>query len=1592
MLLLLYDCIYGYKRNSLVAIYKVLFQIVVLYLLQVNLRLMWSRDESGENPTANQQSNINNNNNNNHHLNLLPPSHHHHHHHFMNENSSSMLFMALALNSAQIIVYTCFLDGLQRTKVLEKRKSPETRASFVSLLTFCWFTRFLVSADRESIDSDDIWSLNDDHASQKLHQLYRMLREKQQQRPQQRRWLPQQRRLQQQQQQDLPLLHHQQRHLQCRLPDGDGNNINDYKRNNNNNNHDDVITANDLGNNNNDNNISNNNNNNNNNNFEIKLTNILFCMFYKMFINGALLNVISDLLMFATPYLLRLLLAHLNNSPQKSSNSLSSINSTNDIINHYVINNKNDDDVSNTNNASDSNGVCYLYVMLLYTCACTQTLLRHRYMHLYATIGLKLHSTLHSAIYEKNKNNNNIEIGEILNLATVDTQKLVDLVSMLNYLWSAPIQIGLAVYFLWQLVGPSVLAGVAMVILMLPVNALVAKMCRRFQVIDQMKFKDARIRMMNEVINGIKLIKLYAWEDVFAEKITKVRVQEVKVIKRSAYLASLASFAWTCTPFLVSLTTFAVYVLSSEENVLNAEKAFVALTLFNILRNPLSMLPIFVTNITVARVSLERLQNFLSLDDDNRNSNHLSTHTPHAHAHTQFNYDLLFINFIIHRRVNLKIKRGSLVAVVGAVGAGKSTFLQSLIGEVRCISGCIYTTGAVTYSSQEPWLQNMTIQENILFTSGMDSARYQRTLEACALLPDLQKLNAGDLTEVGDKGVTLSGGQKQRVSLARAAYAEVMDICLFDDPFSSVDDNVASYLFDKLFSNDHGLLRDKTRIIATNHLTFLSKFDQVVIISYASMEELLLNTVKLTSSKLSNDVIGEDDEDDEDDDRDNNDDDKVDCDDEEIGSVDNSADNVINVADDVAATAADAATTAATADVNDDDVDVKMSEDDDKMMVEDSSSEMNRPKVAGVSKKEIINIGKVSSKVFLTYLYSIGPLMVALMFTFYVLNNVLSVSTNIWLSRWSDDDDVISSSSASRDGGVGCINSNNGRITLLIRSFVTSLACCRVSKRLYSSFLQSLLRAPLPFFDLTPKGRILNRATSDVATLDYVMPFTISGFFNIAIMTSLSVLVIVVNIPLFLLPFAILLVGYILIQKYFVVTARHLRRLESNSRSHVFSHFSEALQGCLSTIRAFRVSDKFINGMYSKIDKMQSIHYLYVVSQRWLGLWLEFIGNTLVGFVGVFAVLQRENLSSGVVGLSIVYALDIIQNLNTLVTMSCELETNLVAVERLKEYIDIDEEPDIMNDGDSEQKHRHHRRHHHNHHHHRDDNWPQNGEVSFSNVSAGYGSGRDLVLKDLNFHLPQGQMLGIVGRTGSGKSSILMCLTRVLNPVPGGLVTIAGSDLAAISIKLLRRKITIIPQDPQLFSGSIRFNLDPTNSYTDEEIWTHLESTGLSEMVRDLKGGLDFECLTDDNVFSLGQKQLLCLCRALLRNSFLLILDESTASVDSKTEERIRNLIEKKFKKDKKPSRDKTNHETETTLATNSSEVSTLDEPLSSAHAEGTLIIVAHRTDNVLNCDKILVLEDGRVVECDSPSVLLADRNSKFYRMRQELNQASASS
>ena len=1065
--------------------------------------------------------------------------------------------------------------------------------------------------------------------------------------------------------------------------------------------------------------------------------------------------------------------------------------------------------------------------LAMFAVSVSQTVLLHQYFQRAFETGMRVKSSLTSMIYAKsmrlsNEGRASKSTGDIVNYMAVDTQRLQDLTQYGQMLWSAPFQIVLCMASLYQLVGISMLAGVGAMILMVPINGLIARIMKNLQK-KQMKNKDARTRLVTEILNNMKSIKLFAWSTAFMNKLNFVRnEQELKTLRKIGASQAFANFTWSTTPFLVSCSTFTVFVLTRDEP-LTTELVFPALTLFNLLGFPLAILPMVITSIIEATVAVGRLTSFLTAEELQPNAVQkrecaagIGDESVRVRDAT-FTWDrnesrkcLEDIDFLAHK--------GELSCVVGRVGSGKSSLLQAILGDVWKIHGEVVVHGAVAYVAQSPWVMNASVKENIIFGHRWDPRFYERTIQACAFAEDLKTLPDGDQTEVGERGISLSGGQKARLTLARAVYARA-DIYLLDDVLSAVDQHVGRHLIDNVLGSK-GLLASKTRILATNSIPVLIEADFITLIrdgrvlekgTYEQLTAMKGEVANLIKTANNEEV-------------------------EETPSP-----SVEDSSKDSASTSGseDSETVFGTGTGN-----YLEDPSDEKDEVQEgitllapirpggglgrrmSSSTLRRASTAsfkgargkitdeegqGVKSKqdkEFSEQGKVKWNVYYEYAKNSNLIAVGIYLVMLIAAQTAQIGGSLWLKEWAEVNQRYGSNpKVGKYIGIYFAFGIGGAALVVVQTLILWIFCSiEASRKLHERMAFAIFRSPMSFFETTPSGRILNRFSSDIYRVDEVLARTFNMLFVNSARAFYTLVLIAASTPVFIALIIPLGAVYLYIQRYYLRTSRELKRLDSISRSPIYAHFQESLGG-ITTIRAYRQQDRFAQENEWRVDANLRAYFPSINANRWLAVRLEFIGSFIILAAASFAIISvasGSGLSAGLVGLAMSYALQITTSLNWIVRQTVEVETNIVSVERVLEYARLPSEaPDRIS------KHR------------PKISWPASGAVNFNGYSARYRSGLDLVLKNINLNIKSHEKIGVVGRTGAGKSSLTLALFRIIEPDTGS-ISIDDLNTSTIGLFDLRGRLAIIPQDAALFEGTVRDNLDPGHVQDDTELWSVL--------------------------------------------------------------------------------------------------------------------------------------------------------------------------
>ena len=1211
----------------------------------------------------------------------------------------------------------------------------------------------------------------------------------------------------------------------------------------------------------------------------------------------------------------------------------------------------------------------------------------------------------------------------------VDSFKVSEISAYLHFLWAeTPVQFVLAIVLLYQILGSSSIVGIGMMALLLPVNMVISK---RFANVQKkiLAATDARIHTTNEVLTNIRIIKYFAWEDRFLGVVDEKRVVELRQLRNRYIIWTIAATIWSGAPVVITLLTFLVYTVVEKRDLIPSV-AFTALSLFSLLRIPLDQLADMVAHVQESKVSVDRVEEYLnepetdkykqlgSVKYDDNGAPILGFENATFTWGSKDSDEFKMIDLHMHFTV------GELNVIIGPTGSGKTSMLMALLGEMTLLEGSVYLpagksreelkadpetslTESVAYCAQQAWLINGTIKENIIFASNWDARRYKNVIVACSLQRDLEILDGGDQTLVGEKGVTLSGGQKQRISLARALYCDARHV-LLDDVLSAVDSHTAKWIFDKALMGP--LMYNRTCILVTHNASLC--------LPHAEFGVVLDNGRVAVQGTP-----------------------------QEIISSDKLAEDMSKFDSRPASRGASALPSRTPSDLGREEREQPLNETQQKtnghleIPIADAGSlpngvsageplskviskdipGMNKP-VDNDIQHESKATGAVKLNIILKYLlYMGGPFYWFLAALCFALQQISQVGTNVWIRQWSNayvqretrfmTDAHESSPVTHVQGGISssfnCMRSGsciwtmpyyttNVRIStrdsdvdvgyylgvyavlglayiivVMAREGVLFAGSLHASKRIHRQLMESIAHAKFRFFDSTPLGQIMNRFSKDIEAVDQeVAPVAVGVVHCLASIITIVVLISVI-IPQFLIAGFFISILYFFIGRFYISSSRDLKRLESIQRSPLYQQFGETLSG-MTTIRAYCDERRFIRDNLHSVNRHNRPFISLWATNRWLAFRVDIIGALVSFFTGVFIVLSVGHIDAGAAGLAMTYAVTFTENVLWFVRLYAMNEQNMNAVERIKEYLDVDQEAAGIVPENRPAA-----------------NWPSKGSVEFIGYSTRYRSDFDLVLRHITFKVLPGEKVGVVGRTGAGKSSLALSLFRALESEDGKIL-VDDIDIGLIGLQDLRENIVMVPQDPTLFTGTIRSNLDPFGLFTDEEIYTALRGVQLigapsgtpsrpstpstPSALKSVQNSPNKQALLNaswanassptepssplenKNIFrnlsspvaesgtnlSQGQRQLLCLARAMLKNPKVLLMDEATASIDYATDAKIQETIRE---------------------------------------IKNTTLTIAHRLQTIVDYDKVLVLDNGEVVEFGDPWQLISKDDGVFRGM-----------
>ncbi|XP_074031100.1 LOW QUALITY PROTEIN: probable multidrug resistance-associated protein lethal(2)03659 [Leptinotarsa decemlineata] len=1222
--------------------------------------------------------------------------------------------------------------------------------------------------------------------------------------------------------------------------------------------------------------------------------------------------------------------------------------------------------IFDTNQVDADRSDAYQCAVMIVVSALLNVLCIHNFNFRIMQVGMKMRVALCSLIYRKAMRLSTsalaeTTIGQMVNLLTNDVGRFDQATHFIHHLWMAPTELFVVMYLCYNNVGYTGLTGILFLLLSIPLQTLLGNRISKFRLTIAYR-TDERVRLMNEIISGIQVIKMYTWEKPFSKLVETVRKREMKYIKLASTIrAIMSSFSISLNRTAV-FTCIITYVLTG--NTLNSAYAFTVTSYYRLLNGLSMFFPQAVSQVSEMLISIKRIRSFLlyeeiernTTDDGNKNPSGKNA-KPSPRTNPTGKDSGIHLNRVSVRwlksnpdnnlhNVTMNIESGQLVAVVGSVGSGKNDFLHVILEELEPQSGSVEINGRISYASQEPWLFGGSVRQNILFGQKFDQQKYDEVVRVCALKRDFTLFPHGDRTLAGERGVSLSGGQRARINLARAIYKDA-DIYLLDDPLSAVDTHVAKQLFEDCIC---GYLAKKCVVLVTHQLQFLKHVPSIYLLEKGKV---------LVSGSY-----------------------------EDIRNSNSSFTKLLH--------------------------DIEEEEEEHRR-----KSRMTLAKVEAVEnevqvlEKEATAKGSISWHVYKSYMKAGGNILkAATVLLIFVMSQAVDSFSDYFITFWVNvqqatsrkllqstvpnvtlavtQSTVLANSTSSLKSTElfqatgNTITESAMKVTAmasLLTSNVTptgnfssaeypfeewwltplftgpstpiyysmlvvcsisltylgSLSfyrwCLTASTRMHNRMFNNIVHSPMRFFNINPCGRVLNRFSKDIGTLDESLPATMLDTIQIGLCVA-AISTVIGSLSIWILvPTVIVFAVFYLIRVVFLQTSRDVKRVESITRSPIFTHLAASLQG-LTTIRAFKAEEILKNEFDNYQNHNSAAFFMFLGANRTFGFLLDFICVIYIAAVLATLLLVKGETFGGNIGLALTQAMGLMGMFQYGMRQWSELENQMTSVERVQEYADLKHEAENMVRPTPK-------------------NWPEAGDIEFRNLNLRYSPTDPYVLKNLSFSIKAKEKVGIVGRTGAGKSSLIQALFRLADIDGEGGIFIDNIDTKSISLHKLRSSISIIPQEPVLFSGTLRKNLDPFDEYEDEILWSALEEVELKKAVDDLPSGLDSKMAEGGSNFSVGQRQLVCLARAILRRNKVLVLDEATANVDPHTDALIQSTIRKRF-------------------------------------ADCTVLTIAHRLHTIMDSDKVLVMDAGQAAEFGHPHLLLKNEGGVFYSLVLQTGKAHA--
>ena len=1227
---------------------------------------------------------------------------------------------------------------------------------------------------------------------------------------------------------------------------------------------------------------------------------------------------------------------------------------------------------TDSNNDKDETKITFLkslslyeLILLMISHKIISLILKRQAQFIAELLGIRSTTQLSLLIYDKllkipTYGMNEFNEGKIINLFQTDTETFAEFYINAGLIIVVPFKIIYSCYLLIAYFKLAFLPGIIVLIILGSLFGVFRGKQKKYQM-ELIKAKDERINVTSKTLDIIKILKLYSWERLFKNLINDKRKIENKANYNKLNLQVMVEAVNGTVEALLIMVCIIFFNLIYKQ--MEVDNILTSLYTIHGLMEPLFNLPLFFISLFEINISLVRIQNFLLLEkhdysqieyisnDENNSDSDYSIIVSNADFGVERkvsdsvnindknnNNDINDINdsnttnenidnnsidsssdeeqqkknlisvfnnkkndsfdstdsntntekddeskieygrvekLILLKDINIKILKGEHIGIIGEIGSGKTCLLNAFINNLKVFpknnnkTGNIKLSGRISFVSQNPWILNTTVEENILLFNEKNEEKYKKIVSICQLEPDFKCLANGDKTEIGEKGVNLSGGQKARISIARAIYSDA-EIYIFDDPLSALDAYVGMNLFKDVFNN---FLSKKTVIISTHALQYLNFFNRIIYMKkgkiewVGSYEEINKQQFFKEFMNLKKEEKNQNKK-------------------KEIKKENEKSDEKLNK----------------------------------------KNKESNANKIDEAKKKK-----KFSCSTYMLFIkFSGGIRMLLELFLTNIIYKFSQIYSDYYLSSWSSENNINKK------------ENNNKLLKYILITFPTIIsvvlrkkfmgdAYMRFNIKMHDLLIDKLVNAPTNLFhDITPRGYIINVLSKDLNTASRVNIF-FSGALRLGFQ-ALGAIIVCIYFNIWTLPVIfIIIILEIYFSSYILQTLKDISRLEGIYRAPLIGVFSETLAG-LNTIRAFNYEKNFENIFYNKMNNYFKICLYQKGISGWYGIILDIISCGLLTFILIICGLFNEKYNAQSIGLLLIYSFNFINEFFNFMEKFNELTKMFTSVERCEKLTKISQEkyPTLETDKDILKNKN-------------DKTFISEGKIVFNNYSVKYRENTPLVLNNLNIEIRGGEKIGVVGRTGSGKSTLCLCLFRLLEAYSGN-IYIDGIDISQIGLEILRSNLSIIPQDPILIKGTIRYNIDPNYNYEDQEILEQLKDLGFEEFLNDKN--LNYEVGENGANISVGERQLICIARALIRKTKIIIMDEATANIDYKTESLLKNSIKKGMK-----------------------------------HC--TVITIAHRIKTIIDYDRILVLDKGEVVEFDTPQNLL-NKKGLFYELYKE--------